>query len=62
MPWIHQPEEPGVVSQEAKKWIPQPCLEEGMYPEEDICKEGTEEEGQETYAKLSVTHVTKRGI
>jgi len=33
-----------------------------MYPEEDICKEDAEEEGQETYVKLSVTHATKRDI
>jgi len=34
-----------------------------MSLEEDICREDEEEEqGQETYAKLSVTLVTKRGI
>jgi len=33
-----------------------------MYPKEDTCKEDKEEEGQETYMKLSVTHVTKGGI
>ncbi len=27
-----------------------------MYPEGDTCKEGVGEEGQEIYAKLSVTH------
>jgi len=33
-----------------------------MYPEGDICREDGEEEGYETYAKLSVIHATKRDI
>ena len=62
MPWTHQPEEPGVASQEVKKWTLQPCLEEVTYPEGDICKEDAEEEGREIYAKLSVTRAIKRDI
>jgi len=42
MPWTHQQEEPEVVSQEAKKWIPQPCPEEGTCQEGDICREDVE--------------------
>jgi len=33
---------------------------EGTFPEEGTCKGDKEEEGQETYAKLSVIHATKR--
>ncbi len=62
MPWTHWPEEPEVMLWEAKKWILQPCPEEGTYPGEDTCKEDAEEEGLETYTKLSVTHATKRDI
>jgi len=31
-----------------------------MYPEEDLCNKDKEEEGRETYMKLSATPVIKR--
>jgi len=35
---------------------------EDTYPIEDLCSAEEEEEGHETYVKLSVTPVTKRDI
>ncbi len=62
MPWIHWQEEPEAALQGAKKWILRPCPEEGTCREEDTCREDAEEAEKGTYAKLSVTHVTKRDI
>jgi len=62
MQWIHQQEEPEVASQEAMKWTQRLCPTEGTSPEEDSCKGIKGEEGNGTYAKLSVIPVTRRGI
>ncbi len=60
MPWIPRQEEREEELQEVKTQTQQQC-EEGMYREEDLCKD-KEEEDREIYAKLSATLATKRDI
>ena len=58
MPWIPRQEEREEELQEVKTQTQQQC-EEGMYREEDLCKD-KEEEDRGTYEKLSVTPVIKK--
>ncbi len=60
MPWTPRQDELTDESLEAKKWTPQPCHREDMFPKEDFRNEEEGEQDSGIYAKLSVTPAIKR--